>query len=525
MKTLLRLTNVRIISQVVFLGLFLFAVWASWTTRIQGYPVSRFLEIDLLAALSTALSTGHIYRFLGWSVLLLLLTLVFGRVFCNWMCPLGTLHQFSGWLFNIRSLKQRQEKNRYHPRQLIKYSILFVLLILAAAGSLQVGLLDPLALLHRSVTTGISVGWDYLMGTGSLTDLQLAPGTTERLFTGSFWIGILFVLIIVINIWHPRFFCRTLCPLGALLGLLSIFPLFRIHRDTNLCTDCDLCLSRCEGASSPESSLRLSECVVCMNCVDDCPENALSFRLPGHISTPVRPAPDLNRRHFVFAGLIGLIGFPLLRSNGKINDANYSPQMIRPPGSVAENEFLKKCIKCAQCIRVCPTNVLQPTGLMEGGIEALWTPILNFNVGHCQQKCSLCSSVCPTGAIRQVSVTEKLGFGKYKEQGPIRLGTAFINRSRCLPWANEIPCIVCQEVCPIAPKAIQTYDEEVKDTFGNLVVLNKPFIIPDLCTGCGICQKECPVTDQPAAYVTAVGESRSQERRLLLRYRTNPEES
>jgi ferredoxin len=262
-----------------------------------------------------------------------------------------------------------------------------------------------------------------------------------------------------------------------------------------------------------------------MNCIDDCPENALSFSLPQQMPTPVSPAPDITRRHFVFAGLIGLIGFPLIRSNGKVNDANYSPLMIRPPGSVAETEFLKKCIKCAQCIRVCPTNVLQPTGLQEGGIEALWTPVLNFNVGHCQQKCSLCSSVCPTGAIREISVTEKLGFGEFKQHGPIRLGTAFINRSRCLPWANEIPCIVCQEVCPIAPKAIQTYDEEVKDTFGNLVVLNKPFIIPDLCTGCGICQKECPVTDKPAAYVTAVGESRSQERRLLLRYRTNPEES
>ena len=117
MKTLLRLTNIRIISQIVFLGLFLFAVWASWTTRIQGYPVSRFLEIDLLVALSTALSTGHIYRFLGWSILLLLLTLLFGRVFCNWMCPLGTLHQFFGWLFNIRSSKERQDQNRYQPRQ------------------------------------------------------------------------------------------------------------------------------------------------------------------------------------------------------------------------------------------------------------------------------------------------------------------------------------------------------------------------------------------------------------------------
>ena len=169
MKTLLRLTNIRIISQVVFLGLFLFAVWASWTTRIQGYPVSRFLEIDLLVALSTALSTGHIYRFLGWSILLLLLTVLFGRVFCNWMCPLGTLHQFFGWLFNIRSVKERQEQNRYQPRQIIKYSILFILLIIAAFGTVQIGLLDPIALLHRSVATGISVIWDFVMSNTSFT--------------------------------------------------------------------------------------------------------------------------------------------------------------------------------------------------------------------------------------------------------------------------------------------------------------------------------------------------------------------
>jgi formate hydrogenlyase subunit 6/NADH:ubiquinone oxidoreductase subunit I len=193
--------------------------------------------------------------------------------------------------------------------------------------------------------------------------------------------------------------------------------------------------------------------------------------------------------------------------------------MIRPPGAVSEPEFLKKCVKCDQCINVCPTNVLQPATFTEGGFEALWTPVMNFNIGHCQLKCTLCSEVCPTGAIRKITAAEKLGKGTFHSKGPIRLGTAFIDRSRCLPWANEIPCVVCEEVCPVAPKAIQTRDEEVKNVFGQMVVLNKPFIVPDLCIGCGICQTECPVADRPAVYVTAIGESRSDSRRLLLKFR------
>jgi formate hydrogenlyase subunit 6/NADH:ubiquinone oxidoreductase subunit I len=144
---------------------------------------------------------------------------------------------------------------------------------------------------------------------------------------------------------------------------------------------------------------------------------------------------------------------------------------------------------------------------------------MNFNIAHCQYKCTLCSEVCPTGAIRQISAAEKLGLGEHAEQGPVVLGTAFIDTTRCLPWANQIPCVVCEEVCPVAPKAIQALDEETKDVFGQQVVLNKPFIVPELCIGCGICQAECPVQDSPAVYVTAVGESRSQNRRLLLRSR------
>jgi formate hydrogenlyase subunit 6/NADH:ubiquinone oxidoreductase subunit I len=145
--------------------------------------------------------------------------------------------------------------------------------------------------------------------------------------------------------------------------------------------------------------------------------------------------------------------------------------------------------------------------------------VLNFNIGHCQLKCTLCSEVCPTGAIRRITVEEKLGKDEFSDAGPISLGTAFFDRGRCLPHAMEIPCVVCEEVCPVSPKAIQTRDEEAKNVFGEIVELNKPFMVPDLCIGCGICQNECPVSGSRAVYVTPVGESRSSARSLLLKMR------
>jgi ferredoxin len=427
--------------------------------------------------------------------------------------------------------------NQYRSIHFIKYFVLVVFLIMAALGSLQIGLLDPIVLMYRTFSTVFAPASDMVVNTVEgtaasiqvdspmLDNLKFGPGVANRVFVGSFWIGLLFLLLLAMNFWYPRFFCRILCPLGALLGILSRFSLFRINRDVGKCTNCQQCLIRCEGASDPQSKVRVSECVSCLNCLEDCPENALSFSFTGLDHQQVIRGPDLSRRRLILAGITGLIAFPLLRNNGLATDENFSPYMIRPPGSVSEPEFMKKCIKCDQCINVCPTNVLQPATLKEGGFETLWTPVMNFNIGHCQLKCNLCSEVCPTGAIRKITVAEKLGKNEYAQQGPIILGTAFINRSRCLPWANEIPCVVCEEVCPVAPKAIQTRDEEVKDVFGKKVVLNKPFVVPDLCIGCGICQTECPVADRPAVYVTAIGESRSQTRRLLLRYRNKTRRS
>ena len=549
-----RITTVRIVSQTMFFSLFMFLLWVTWFSRLGGYPVSLFLEVDPLVGIATALSTHTIYRWLWRGLFVLVPTLLLGRVFCNWKCPYGSLHQFFGWLFNIRSNKNNIDKNRYRPVFQIKYYILTVFLVLALFGSLQIGLLDPICLLVRTMTTTVAPASDLVaegsarllnekgLNGGAVSFLSSAPGASEqRIFAGAWFVGLIIIGLVGMNLVIPRFFCRVLCPLGALLGTLSRFSLWRIDRDLTKCTDCDLCLKHCEGASDPHDALRKSECFVCFNCIDDCPENALSFKLApvpvkdrivgsiregtaklfGKDLISKRPdteikAPDVPRRRWFFATLAGLLAYPFLRLSAAVNARGFDEKAIRPPGTVAESEFLERCIKCDQCINVCPTNVLQPSTLKQGGFEGLWTPVMDFAIGFCQYNCTLCSEVCPTGAIQKISVEKKLGIGDYVEEGPIRLGTAFYDRGRCLPWAMETPCVVCEEVCPVSPKAIGTYDEEITRWDGTKVTLNKPYIRPELCIGCGICERECPVIDDAAVYVTAVGETRSKERSLLL---------
>ena len=549
-----RITTIRIIAQATFFGLFVFLLWVTWFSRLGGYPVSLFLEIDPLVSFATALSTGTIYRRLWMALFLLIPTLLLGRVFCNWMCPYGTMHQFFGWIFNIRNNRDNIEKNAYRPLFQLKYIMLTIFLVLAAFGSLQIGLLDPICLLVRTFTTTLAPASDltYTSMNAFLVERNLdslagswissAPGASEqRIFAGAWFVGLVIMVLVGMNLVIPRFFCRVLCPLGAFLGVLSRFSLWRIDRDVTKCTDCNLCLKHCEGASDPQAALRKSECFVCFNCIDDCPEDALSFRLApvpikdrivtktkegfatlfgrrviSKIHETERAAPDVPRRRWVFALLGGVLAYPFVRLSAAVNQRGFHEKAIRPPGSVEEAEFLERCIKCDQCINVCPTNVLQPSTLAQGGFEGFWTPVMDFSIGFCQLNCTLCSEVCPTGAIQKISLNRKIGAGEHEDEGPIRVGTAFFNRGRCLPWAMETPCVVCEEVCPVSPKAIGTYDEEYVRWDGTKVTLNRPYMRPELCIGCGICERECPVVDDAAVYVTAVGETRSKERSLLL---------
>jgi polyferredoxin/formate hydrogenlyase subunit 6/NADH:ubiquinone oxidoreductase subunit I len=539
-----RITRIRVVSQFFFFAIFAFFCFTTWFSRLKGYPVSLILEIDPLVAVATAISTHTVYRHLIWSLWLIVPTLLLGRFFCNWMCPYGTLHQFFGWLFNTRRNIDKLAINRYRSIFQLKYIILIIFIVLAVFGSLQIGLLDPICLMYRTMTTTVEPAMDLAtdhaaqaleakgISSGWIRPLAHAPGAPhQRIFYGAWFIGAMIMVLVGMNLVIPRFFCRVLCPLGAFLGWMSRFSLWRIDRDVTRCTDCNLCLAHCEGASDPQAALRKSECFVCFNCIDDCPEDALSFRfmpVSKHKPVPSRHVisklpdtevtwPDLSRRRWILAGFAGLIGYPFLRLSAAVNGRAFDKKVIRPPGSVEESEFLERCIKCDQCINVCPTNVLQPAKLGHAGFEGFWTPVMDMRIGFCQLNCTLCSEVCPTGAIQKISIEKKLGLAQFAAEGPIRLGTAFFNQGRCLPWAMETPCVVCEEVCPVSPKAIGTYDVQIKRWDGTMVTLNRPYMRPELCIGCGICEHECPVIDDPAVYVTAVGESRSKDRSLLLR--------
>ncbi|MBI2301006.1 MAG: 4Fe-4S dicluster domain-containing protein [Armatimonadetes bacterium] len=498
------MTRVRVIVQAVSIGLFLFFMFITSFSTLKGYPVSLFLEVDPLVAIATTIATHRVYQALVWSLVLILPTLLLGRFFCNWICPMGIILQFTGWLFNRRSDKDRLDSNRYRPFQQVKYYILVGILIAAAFGSLQNGLLDPIPTIYRSFTTSVLPTLDQATGT-----VYVRPHQHQYAWLA----GGLFVFFLAMNLLIPRFFCRTLCPLGALLGWLSRFSLFRIHRNLDRCTDCDLCLRSCEGASDPHSALRQSECFVCFNCIEDCPEDALTYSFFPTGTGQVRE-PDLNRRRTVFAVVVGGLFAAFARGTGDTS-SNFRRTCIRPPGSVAEPDFLERCIKCDQCIRVCPTNVLQPA-LYEAGLEGLWTPVMNMRMGYCELNCTLCGQVCPTGAIQKISIAQKRGEGEWAAVGPVVTGMAFYNRGRCLPWAMDTACVVCEEVCPVSPKAIFTREYRTTDRWGKELVLRRPYIDPELCIGCGICEHECPVVDDRAVYVTAVGESRSKDRSLLL---------
>jgi polyferredoxin/Pyruvate/2-oxoacid:ferredoxin oxidoreductase delta subunit len=532
-KVLIRLRRLSQIGFFAFFCVLLLKTEFSGSIRAAGpdirldYPVRFFFEIDPLAAVANALASHALYRGLVWSLVIIVPTLFLGRFFCGWICPLGALNHFFGSLG--RRGRRRVESNRYRPWQATKYFLLVAVLAAAAAGVALVGWLDPFSLLVRSLGLSVLPALDYAFSAAArsleasgLDPIRSAGGALHALLAATLLpfhqpvfrqgtvFGLIFVLVMAVNLRITRLWCRAACPLGALLAVAARWSALSLERKPEGCSDCQRCLNDCQGGDDPAGPgpWRQAECVLCLNCAASCPTAGLSFRLFAQGGR----GPDVERRRLMAGAAAGLAAVPLLRSTPGLA-VGRDERLLRPPGALAEGDFLERCLRCGQCMKVCPTNGLQPA-LAEAGLEGLWTPVLVPHIGYCETSCVLCGQVCPTGAIWEIGALEK-GWAGETDQ-PIRLGTAFFDRGRCLPWAMAVECIVCQEWCPTSPKAIILREAEVIDAVGNRKTVRQPQLDPARCVGCGACEFACVVPDRPAVAVTSTGESRSPANRLLL---------
>ncbi len=506
----------RRVSQGLFLLLFffLFLQTESKGTDQLGYPAKLFLDFDPLLALATLLSGRTLVAGFALSLIVVAITAVLGRVFCGFACPLGTLHTL------VAALKHWQGPQQLRAWFHLKYLLLTFLLAGSLVGIQLTGLFDPLSLLVRHLALGPypALNWaaNGLMDAVYQADLRTLTRLADWFFgllkatilsfqqphfqQGTLLTALL-LAILLLNLAERRFWCRYLCPLGALLALIGRRPLLKRQRSDE-CNGCGVCDRKCQGGLQTEA-WRASECLYCMVCDDVCPKGAVRFGLTRRLAAEPM---NLGRRQVLLAGGAGLASVAVSRATPSFSQNRANPSLIRPPGSRPEPEFLARCIKCGECMKVCTTNGLQPT-LLEAGFEGIWSPILVPTKGYCEFKCTLCGQVCPSGAIQPLAQAAKAEW---------RIGTAMFDRGRCLPHAHATPCIVCEEVCPTPIKAIWFEEVLVKGRDGRELKLKQPHVDLKLCIGCGICEAKCPISDRPAVSVSSIGETRSKKNQLLL---------
>jgi MauM/NapG family ferredoxin protein len=479
-------------------------------------PADIYLRLDPLLGLSAIVAGRAWVPRVIWGLALLVATVLIGRFFCSYVCPLGAILDFLDPLL-FRRLKRRTLDADARLRN-VKYVVLIVFIAAALVGSSLVYLLDPIALLTRTYTLALFPPFVGLVNlvldavrpvAEAMRWMNIATlSYAQPVFYMSLVTFVIFAGIIALGRLAPRFWCRYLCPLGALLSLVS--PLGRLRREVGPeCPACGACQTTCPmGAPTDEGGTQIAECIQCRTCVAACPQDVIAFPAsPRILPAGTAARPDMSRRGFLYsvAGGVGM-GFAVRES--PFTTLQNKQQLIRPPGALPESDFLATCIRCGECMKSCLTNTLQPT-LWESGLAGLWTPKLDLRFAACEQECNVCGKVCPTQAIRSLDLEEKTH---------AKVGTAILKKEMCLVWAQDKLCLICDEICPYDAIVFRTIDG-----------YRRPFVVASRCNGCGYCEQRCPVEGDSAIVVAPIGQIRlrtesyvAEAKKLQLDFKPNP---
>lgn len=486
--TLARLKTVRVVvSLTVLAGITL--LFLDVTTSIPPSVAGTVTAFQLVPAILKSLSIIGLWT--AGVAGILLLTLVFGRVYCSSICPLGTVQDLVIRL--SREVHRRRWFAYRKPMFALHYGLLIVTMALVAAGSLfLVNLIEPfsnygriMASLVKPAAVSLNNLLSWLLGLAGMYGIAQVP--LHAVGWGAVAGSLLFLAVVgYLSYNHGRLFCNTICPAGAILSLASRFALFKIVVDHNTCIECGLCERVCKAhcISSGGKRIDYAACVGCFNCFKACPTVGLKFAKPWGNSV-AETGTDQGRRKVIAASFLPFLGlFPgAADTSATAKEVKKSLRPVTPPGALSERHLTERCTACHLCISVCPTQVLAPTFLAYG-VDGMFQPHMDYLASYCNYDCTACGTVCPSGAILPMMQEEKR---------LVQIGQARFLKEECIVEKNKKDCGACSEHCPT--KAVKMVPYE-----GKLFI---PELNNDLCVGCGACEHACPTKPQKAIYIEA----------------------
>jgi len=424
---------------------------------------------------------------------LIIATLLFGRVYCSTLCPMGIFQDVVNRISRPFKTKKQKRFKYTPPKTILRWSVLVVCILSFVFGfTVILGLLDPYSAYGRMVVSVFKP--IYLAGNNLLeaifTRFDNYTFYKADIFIASistFIIGLLTFIIITYLSWrYGRLWCNTICPVGTLLGFLSRFSLFKVRINTTNCTNCGRCARTCKSSciNIKDHTVDHSRCVTCFNCLGVCQDNAIAYNLPKTVDKPKDV--DKSKRRFFAAGLTTAALAPKAvqaKVSSALNDGKIyykKDDPLTPPGSISHKHFQSHCTSCHLCVSKCPANILKPA-FMEYGIGGFMQPTVNFEKGFCNYDCTICGDVCPNSAIMPLTVEQK---------HLTQMGYVVFLLDNCIVYTDGTSCGACSEHCPTQAVSMKPYKDG----------LTLPEVDTEICIGCGGCEYVCP-TYPKAIYI------------------------